>query len=489
MSNQDKGLLMSRRHLLKAGMVGIGGLAGSQLTGCATGGKSNAESQQPKQAETEQYMPVPNSPQHVFHIQHTDLNPDGAKIVRGVTANGMLPAKEIRLKQGDQFRTRVDNGLSHQHTSIHWHGLLLPATMDGVPNVAHVPIEPNEVFVYEFPILQSGTYWYHSHSGFQEQLGFAGPFIIEASDETLVYDHDYVIFLGDWLHANPYTIFKDLQSGTLKAANKPRGQDLSDIQYNAFLLNGRANNDPWTCTAKPGDRIRFRIINGGTSTFFRFMIDGHPLTITHADGLAVRPVEVDHFLFGMGECYDALVTVRETGHFTIRAEAQDGSGQAIGVLHSPDVKPTADLSRPIWGPRRLTYSQLLSAEPTPLPEGPMSRFALDLTGDMSRYIWSMNNQVYPKADRLLVNQGDRVLVEMSNKTMMWHPMHLHGHFFRLIIPGVDPHFHPLKHTVSVPPKETLRFEFSADNPGKWFFHCHNLYHLDAGMAREFIYSV
>ncbi len=480
---QEGNTLLTRRQLLKAGVAGLGTAAVSQLAGCQTqtGGKI-------ERAKAEPYMPSPNKPQYVFRSGITELNPDGAKIVPGVTLNGQFPGPEIRVKEGDMLRIWLENKLPEQATSVHWHGLLLPATMDGVPNVSHVPIQPNEIFVYEFPILQHGTYWYHSHFGFQEQIGLAGPFIIEAADEKLVYDHDYVIFLGDWLHMSPYKAYDELKKGTMKPADKSKGPDLSDVRYNAFLMNGKANNDPWTCTAKPGERIRFRIINAGTSTFFRFMVDEHPLTITHADGLAVQPVEVDNFLFGMGECYDALVTVDKSGSFTLRAEAQDGSGQAIGVLHTPDVKPKANLSRPNWGARALSYSQLLSVEPTTLQEGPARKFSINLTGDMKQYVWSMNDQVYPKSDPILFNYGDRVQIDMPNKTMMWHPMHLHGHFFRLLMPGVDPRFAPLKHTVSVPPKETIRFEFLADNPGKWFFHCHNLYHLEAGMAKECIYQ-
>ena len=472
---------LSRRLLLKAGIAGLGTAAVSQLSGCQTSGKVAVPSVEP-------YIPRPNKPQTILRAEYTTLNPDGKKNVSGITLNGSFPGPEIRVKEGDLFRARLENILPDQDTSVHWHGLLVPSTMDGVPNVSHVPIKPNEMFVYEFPILQSGTYWYHSHFGFQEQVGLAGAFIIEAADEKLVYDHDYVILLSDWLHDSPYQVYEDLKKVKTKPMKMSKGPDLSDINYNAFLMNGKANNAPWTCTAKPGERIRLRIINAATSTFFRFMLDQHPLTITHADGLAVQPVEVDNFQFGMAETYDVLITVGKSGSYTLRAEAQDGSGQAIGVLHTPDVKPKADLSKPKWGSRTLSYKQLLSIEPSTLAQGPEREFTMDLTGNMQKYIWSMNNQVYPKADPLLFNYGDRVQINMPNKTSMWHPMHLHGHFFRLLIPGVDPRFAPLKHTVSVPPRQNMRFEFLADNPGKWFFHCHNLYHLEAGMARECVYQ-
>lgn len=473
---------MSRRTFLKVGVAGLGTATIGQLSGCQSPAKKDSNQIAP-------YVPSPQKPQYIFRSELTQLNPDGEFNVPGTTLNGEFPSPEIRVKEGDLFRARLENKLTDQDTSIHWHGLLLPATMDGVPNVSHVPLKPGEMFIYEFPIQQNGTYWYHSHVGFQEQIGLAGPFIIEAKNEPLAYDHDFVVFLGDWLHQSPYQVYRNLKAGKNKPADKSKGADLADVDYNAFLMNGRANNRPWTITARPGERIRFRIINGGTSTFFRFMIDEHPLTITHADGLAVQKIDVDNFMFGMGECYDALVTVKQSGSFTIRAEAQDGSGQAIGIMHTPDVKPKANLKKGVWGPRTLKYEQLLSTEPTTLPEGPQREFNIELTGDMKKYVWSMSNQVYPNADPILFNYGDNVRIHLPNKTPMWHPMHLHGHFFRLLIPGADPRFAPLKHTVSVPPKKDLSIEFLADNPGKWFFHCHNLYHLEAGMARECIYQI
>ena len=185
----QEGLVISRRRLLTAGMFGVGALAASQLDGCAAKVQPKAESPILNAPDAARYVPTPNKSQYTLHIQETDLNPDGAKVVRGITANRMFPAKEIRLKQGDMFRAVLDNNLSDQSTSLHWHGLLVPAAMDGVPDVSHVPIKPHEAFVYEFPILQSGTYWYHSHFEFQEQIGLGGPFIIEASNESLVYDH------------------------------------------------------------------------------------------------------------------------------------------------------------------------------------------------------------------------------------------------------------------------------------------------------------
>jgi FtsP/CotA-like multicopper oxidase with cupredoxin domain len=167
--------------------------------------------------------------------------------------------------------------------------------------------------------------------------------------------------------------------------------------------------------------------------------------------------------------------------------AQDGSGQAIGVLHTPDAKPAANLEMPKPGPRALAYAQLRVPETTALPDGPVRDFRLVLAGDMRRYVWTIDGQAYPDASPLLIRQGDRVRVELVNETMMWHPMHLHGHFFRLLASGGTNA--PLKHTVNVEPGQSVRIEFAADNPGRWFFHCHNLYHLEAGMARVWEYEV
>jgi FtsP/CotA-like multicopper oxidase with cupredoxin domain len=264
------------------------------------------------------------------------------------------------------------------------------------------------------------------------------------------------------------------------------GADLSDVKYPSFLLNGTAPAKPWTLAARPGERIRLRIVNAAGSTYFRVMLDGHRLEVTHADGIAVQPVAADQLLMGMAENYDVVVTLAKSGSYTLHAVAQDGSGQAIGVLHTPDVAPAANREMPTFSGKALQYGQLRALAPTTLPAGELRTFRLPLQGDMQKYVWMIDGQVWPKADPLRIKPGERVQIEMTNQTMMWHPMHLHGHFFRVLQGAGD--FCPLKHTVNVAPGETVRVEFTADNPGRWFFHCHNVYHLEAGMAREFVYT-
>ena len=264
------------------------------------------------------------------------------------------------------------------------------------------------------------------------------------------------------------------------------GADLSDVKYPSFLLNGTAPAKPWTLAARPGERIRLRIVNAAGSTYFKVALDGHQLEVTHADGLAVQPVTADHLLMGMAENYDVVVTLLRSGSYTLHAVAQDGSGQAIGVLHTPDVAPAPNREMPALAGPPLGYEQLRAPSPTTLPGGEVRKFSLPLQGDMKRYVWMIDGQAWPDAKPLLIKPGERVQIEMQNQTMMWHPMHLHGHFFRVLQGAGD--FCPLKHTVNVAPGETVRIEFTADNPGRWFFHCHNVYHLEAGMAREFVYT-
>ncbi|MEM7222713.1 MAG: multicopper oxidase domain-containing protein [Pseudomonadota bacterium] len=461
--------LLNRRRLLQGAGLGLAGLA---VPGAVRAG----------------FVPTPNPADYVLKIDNAEVNPDGEKLMPALLLNGELPGPLLRFTEGELFRVRMENHLKDQPATIHWHGLLVPNAMDGVPGITQVATPAGESFVYEYPLVQSGTYWYHSHYQLQEQQGIHGPMVIEAKAEPLAYDREYVIFLNDWLHSSPYEVVpnirKGAESGEMQMSDGP---DLADVDYPSFLLNGRGPKDYWSGVARPGERVRLRIINGSSSSFFKVKIDNHPLVITHADGPAVRPFEVDWVLMGTAECYDVLLTMKDTSA-TIQVEAL-GGGQALGVLHAPGTAPVANRAKPDFSGRQLAYSQLQAPEPTGTSAKPDRVYDLTLNGNMAKYVWSMSNQVWPDADPLICKRGELVEVSMKNETPMVHPMHLHGHFFRLILPGQDPRFAALKHTVIVHPKETVRFVFLADNPGRWFFHCHNLYHLETGMAREWIYQV
>jgi FtsP/CotA-like multicopper oxidase with cupredoxin domain len=466
---------ISRRTVLRAGAAGLAIATSPRVAAAAAPSKAA-------------YVPRPDPTQYTLRVAGTALDPDGQATVTAITANGTLPGPEIRARQGEQLRILVENQLDDQPTTIHWHGVLVPAGMDGVPQVSNAPIAARRTYVYEYPLRQSGTYWYHSHYGFQEQRGLFGPLIIEDGDDA----RDAVVMVSDWLHRDPTAVYQSLKKTPAETPGMNMASmkmaDLADVDYDAFLLNGRGPAQPWTFAAKPGERIRLRLINAGASTYFRLRLDGHRLQVTHADGLAVEPVTVDHLLMGMGETYDASVTLSASGSYTLHAVAQDGSGQALGVLHTPDVAPAANPQRPRFDDgTMLTYAMLRAPAATTLADGPQRSFDLPLQGDMARYVWMLGGQVYPQADPLLIRQGDRVEVVMKNETGMWHPMHLHGHYFRLLQGGGDRC--PLKHTVNVAPGETARIEFTADNPGNWIVHCHNLYHFEAGMGRVFQYEV
>lgn len=474
---------VNRRALLRMGIAGLGAAAG--LPREARG----APAARPPAA-------APGRPvSRTLQLAWQDLNPDGVT-VRGMTVNGVMPAPEIRLREGDWVRLLVENRLT-EPSSIHWHGILLPAAMDGVPGVSQAPIAAGAPFLYEYPVRQSGTYFYHSHFGFQEQRGIAGPFIIEGGTDTVACDREYVVILQDWLHSNPDQVIPDLRArARSRPAAPPPGQggaamiDGADVQYPSFLLNGRPPANPWTGAVRRGERVRLRVINASGSTIFRFRIDGHPFQVTHTDGTPVKPVEADNLWIATAERYDLLVRIRDAGSFGLRAAPLGSPGQAFGVLRTADARAAAAPGVPTdWGARTLGYAQLAAPRETTLPAGPAREYALTLGGDMAAYKWSINGQYYPQADPLLIRQGERVRVTIANPTMMVHPMHLHGHVFRVLGGAAGDRFAPLKDTIGVWPKETVKIEFLADNPGKWFFHCHNLYHLETGMAREWHYQV
>jgi CopA family copper-resistance protein len=277
-----------------------------------------------------------------------------------VSINGSIPAPLIRLKEGQNVRLRVTNHLA-EDTSIHWHGLIVPFQMDGVPGVSFPGIKPHTTFDYEFQLKQAGTYWYHSHSGLQEQLGHYGPMIIDpAGADPVVYDREHVIVLSDWSFLHPHTIFTRLkQEGgffnrqKLTLADRLSGRadpltpeerdmfarmrmdptDIADVTEAAydFLINGHSPAENWTGLFRPGERIRLRIINAATQTTFNFRVPGLPMTVVAADGIDLRPIEVDEFQIGNAETYDVIVEPGDQA-YSIIAETIDRSGMGAATL-------------------------------------------------------------------------------------------------------------------------------------------------------------
>ena len=281
-----------------------------------------------------------------------------------ITVNATVPAPLLRWREGDDITLRVTNRL-REDTSIHWHGILLPYQMDGVPGLSFPGIRPGETFSYRFPVLQAGTYWYHSHSGLQEQLGHYGPLIIDpAAADPVGYDREYVVVLSDWTFMDPHRLAGQLKKhgDSLNFQKRTLGDLVSDIRAQgfaatmqdrlmwgsmrmlptdiadvtgatyAYLLNGHTAKDNWTALFVPGERVRLRIINASAMTLFNVRIPDLPMTVVQADGLDVRPVETDEFQVGVAETYDVIVTPRHDRAFTLMCESIDRSGYTRATL-------------------------------------------------------------------------------------------------------------------------------------------------------------
>jgi len=582
-------------------------------------------------------------------IAQQEVNITG-KPAQGMTINGVIPGPTLRFEEGDFARIHVHNKMSVE-TSIHWHGVLVPPDMDGVPYVTYPPIKPGTTFTYQFPIRQSGTYWYHSHTSLQEQSGVYGSIVIEPLQNGPKPDHDYVILFSDWTDENPHEVNRTLKRGSeWYAIQKGSGQsmlgaarlgmlgdyfrrelqrmpamDIADVAYDRFLANGKPET---SFSAKAGETVRLRIIDGSATTYFHLEFAGGEMTIIAADGLDVQPVKENRFLIGVAETYDVLIQVPASGAYEFRATAHDGSGYAsvwigsgerhpapevpkpnlyhtmghfnlkqafsltpAGTMGMPDreveagkfdqpgmmgmgsmdmggmpgmesmehgadpakmkmegmdhrpnadagdtshdagmpmehpTSPTegmdGDRSMPIpsqasrigkkygtdfgflaadvsasknlavdgvdpsrpWPP----YAKLRATKPTAFSkEKPVREIRLTLDGDMERYVWFLNNKPLSESDSIRIREGEVARFIMINRTMMHHPMHLHGHFFRVINGQGD--YAPLKHTVDVAPMSTTVIEFDANEFGDWFFHCHLLYHMKSGMARVVHYE-
>lgn len=536
------------RPLLAATTLLAAALAADACPECGGKGKA-AWATFERQPKASQLYPAAPIVEYTLEIAETMLSPAG-RPVRAVTVNGSVPGPILRFHEGDVARIHVRNRLKTGETSTHWHGLLVPNLEDGVPYLTTPPIGPGESRTFEFLLKHSGTYWYHSHTGLQEQRGVYGAIVIEPKADAPVrrdlprIDREEVVVLSDWTNESANDIMRTLLRGSdWYAIRKGTAQslygafraghladyfkrekarlppmDISDVAYDAFLANGRPRQQ---FPARPGETVRLRVINSGASTYFYLSSAAGPLTIVAADGRDVIPIRQHRLLIGMAETYDLLVTVPAgaPAAWEVRATAQDGSGHASVFLgdgpenlaptpppvtaYSMDAALSAVLDQldepgepsdaealANENPRPLPpYQRLKSTVPTALPAGATVRqITLKLTGDMTRYLWSIDGRPIDEQSTVPVKRGEILRVVLVNNTMMHHPMHLHGHFFRLLIPdGVDPAYAPLKHTVDVPPMSRRTIEFYANEDRDWLFHCHLLYHMKAGMARVMSY--
>ena len=341
--------VLTRRDLIRGASLAGGGLAVSAWMPAWA---------QPVSSGIATTLPVVSGGDIALKIARQTMTIDGRKM-RAIGVNGTVPAPLIRLREGQTVRLHVTNDLD-EDSSIHWHGLLVPPQFDGVPGVSFPGIRARSTFVYEFPIVQNGTYWYHSHSGLQEQLGHYGPIVIDpAGVDPVQYDREHVIVLADHSAISPEAIFRamkvdpghfNFQRQTLAGLLSKRDQtlkdrldwgkmrmdptDISDATGSAYtyIVNGYGPRDNWTALFTPGERIRLRFINASAMTTFNVRIPGLPLTIVQADGQNVRPVLVDEFQIGVAETYDVIVTPLDDRAYTMVGEAIDRSGMARATL-------------------------------------------------------------------------------------------------------------------------------------------------------------
>ncbi|MBL1267745.1 copper resistance system multicopper oxidase [Vreelandella titanicae] len=346
---------LSRRQVLKGGAaLGLGSAAAMGLTPAWANpwGRTNVYAQG-----------VEEGPEISLAIRRESIPIDGQE-AHPISINGTSPGPLIRLKEGQDAVLRVTN-LLDESTSIHWHGLILPPEMDGVPGVSFAGIAPGETFTYRFPVRQNGTYWYHSHSGLQEQLGHAGPLIIDAAErEPIRYDREHVLLLTDWTFEDPMSVFRNLktmegyynfqertiadffadvrekgfsQTAEMRgmwAKMRMSSRDIADVTGSTYtyLLNGHSPQENWNALFKAGERVRLRVINGSAMSYFDVRIPGLKMTVVAADGQPVQPVPVDEFRIGVAETYDVLVSPEDDRAYTIFAEAMDRSGYARATL-------------------------------------------------------------------------------------------------------------------------------------------------------------
>jgi len=414
---------------------------------------------------------------------------------------GAVPGREVRIQAGEVLRARVQNDLPDP-TSVHWHGLTLRNDMDGVAGLTQQPIGPGTNFTYEFAADVPGTYWFHPHAGLQLDRGLYAPLVIEDPAEPLAYDRELMIVLDDWLvGTSPEKTLEGLKAGGMQMGGMPMGGtpmgaggsdlggDAGDVTYAMYLVNGRPEADPATLDVRPGERVRLRILNAGSDTAFRLGVGGHRLTVTHTDGYPVEPVTGDAVLIGMGERYDAVLTVAGSGVFPLVALAEGKEGMARANLRSgPGTAPPAGTRPSELDGKRIQALDLRAAAPVALAvRRPDRVHPVTLGGPPAgTYRWTINGRAAPNEAKLFtdskplgVRRGERVRLEFENRSTMFHPMHLHGHTFQVV--GPDGKAGPRKDTLLVKPMERLAVDFDADNPGQWLMHCHNLYHQVTGM--------
>jgi FtsP/CotA-like multicopper oxidase with cupredoxin domain len=405
--------------------------------------------------------------------------------------NNQVPGPELRVREGDLVRVIFTNNLP-EPTTVHWHGVNVPTSMDGVPDISQPPVPPGGTFTYEFIATPAGTRWYHAHFAEhkQLQLGLYAPLIIEPRDVDTRYDSDYTITFGEW---SPDALHPDHNQpnggvGSMMGGNMMSTPDDPNV---IFTVNGKASPAAPPLLVRQGERVRLRFINASAMQKHVIRLEGHTMKITHLDGNPLSPPrEVDAIEIGTGERYDVEVTANNSGvwalHCVRPGHAERGlktlvryEGAADDSRESVDTRNTRGFR--VW-PDTILNQRKAAGETT----RPDKQFQLTLSGGMmmggeGANTWTINGKAYPNTNPLVVKQGDRVRVRLFNMSMEDHPMHLHGHSFAVLQYDGRPITPMVRDTLTVRHMESYDVEFVADNPGTWFFHCHNAEHMEGGL--------
>ena len=421
----------------------------------------------------------------------------------------------IRAKVGDLIEATFVNQLPVANT-MHWHGIALRNDMDGVHDLTQAPVETGGRFTYRFTVPDAGTFWFHPHMGLELDKGLYAPLIVEDPNDPVAFDADVTLMMDDWLDGYGRTqeqVLAELKStgghsghmgasspnggmgagmGGMGGTNSSSGGMGSmmggltgDVTYPLHLINGRAPTERETVKATAGQRVRLRLINAGSDTAYRVAVGGHRMTVTHADGFPVVPVEVDNVVLGMGERYDVIVIAR-SGAFPIVAVPEgktDPAAEAVLSTSNSAAVPVVGTKPSELSGRTLVYADLVATDAVRLAaKRPDRTETIALTANPSGYVHGINGKSYPNSAPIMVREGERLRLRIVNNTMMFHPIHVHGHTFQMVGDG-----NARKDTVNVLPMSAVEVDIAADNPGQWMLHCHNTYHFEMGMATVLSY--
>jgi len=424
----------------------------------------------------------------------------------------------ITLSPGERFHVDLVNQAGAS-TIIHWHGQLPPWKQDGFPWPQTPPIPAGDTRSYDYAPI-AGTYWMHSHQGMQEQSLMTAPLIVRSAEDMRADRQEVVLMLHDFSFRTPEELLSGLtksngsqsampksgmgknmsmdsggmgtmNSGTMGAMNMAPGMamDLNDIEYDAFLANDRTLADPEVVRTEPGGRVQLRLINGASSTQFWIDLGALTGTVVAVDGHPVRPVRGSRLPLAMAQRLDVLIDLPGNGPYPIFAQVE-GKRARTGIVLAASGAPVLRLAAEAGEnapPVDLSLEHRLEAVTPLAPRAPDVTHRVILAGAMAPYAWSLNGEYWPDVNPLMIALGQRVVIEMVNNSMMAHPMHLHGHAFQVVAINGAPLAGAVRDTVLVPPMGSVTIAFDADNPGRWAFHCHNLYHMMTGMLTEVRY--